>query len=129
VSDDHSYTVLAFVTTTCAVCQPVWEILAAGAPSRYPGLRFVVVAPSRSMEDESLARHLTPVGAHLHLGSETWFAYGVAQAGTLLLVRTSSGDDMAWREAAEIVSSGTPQSAEAAERLLAEWAGRAAGAG
>jgi hypothetical protein len=127
VRDDHDYTVLAFVTTSCAVCQPVWEILAAGAPSRYPGLQFVVVAPSRSMEDETLARQLTPAGAHLHLGSETWFAYGVAQAGTLLLVRTSSGDDVPWRGGAEVVSSGTPQSAEAAGLLLAEWAGRAAG--
>lgn len=77
--------VLAFVTTSCRQCAPVWATLDAAA-SKLP-VPLVVVTPSRSMEDEPRARQLTPAGALLHMSSDTWFMYGVAQAGTVMLVR------------------------------------------
>ncbi len=45
------------------------------------------------MEDEQRARELAPPGADLHMGSETWFAYGVARAGTVVLVRDPPGGE------------------------------------
>ncbi len=72
-------TLLAFLTTSCAECQPFWEMLADPATSAALGAQVVVVTPSRGMEDERLARRLVPEGAHLHMGSETWFAYGVGR--------------------------------------------------
>jgi hypothetical protein len=69
-------TLLAFLTTSCAECQPFWEMMAGSAAIDDLGARLVVVTPSRSMENERLARGLVPEGVHLHMGSETWFEYG-----------------------------------------------------
>ena len=80
-------------------------MLAEVAPEQDLGAKLVVVTPSRSMEDEQLARQLTPPGAHLHMGSETWFAYGVGLAGTFVLVRSDPEDAPPWAQAGRVLGS------------------------
>ena len=84
-------TLLAFLTTSCAECQPFWEMMAGSAAIDDLGAQLVVVTPSRSMENERLARRLVPEGVHLHMGSETWFEYGIGRAASFALVRSPRG--------------------------------------
>ena len=67
-----------------------------------------MVTPSRAMEDERLARRLTPAAAYLHMGSDTWFMYGVGQAGTCVLVRTPHDGPAPWAEAGQVLGSALP---------------------
>jgi len=109
-TEPTTYTLLAFLTTSCASCRPGWETLAASPPDRQLGVQVVVVTPSRSMEDEPLARSLLPPGAGLHMGSETWFSYGIGKAGTFVLVRTRSGDAPPWERPGEVLGSASLES-------------------
>ena len=63
-------------------------MLAGSATNVDLGAQLVVVTPSRSMEDERAARRLVPDGVHLHMGSETWFEYGIGRAASFALVRS-----------------------------------------
>ena len=78
--------------------------------------RLVVVTPSRSMEDEPLARSLTPEGAHLHMGSGTWFQYGVGQAGTFVLVRSPQDGPPPWSQAGDVLGWAMPADPRRAAR-------------
>jgi hypothetical protein len=120
-------TLIAFLTTTCAPCGPFWEMLATGAPGRELGVQTVVVTPSSSMEDEREARRLTPPGVLLHMGSETWFNYGVAQAGTFVLVRSPAGAPVPWAGPGEVMGSATPHGPSEVEGLVRRWLGLAPG--
>lgn len=117
-------TLLAFLTTTCASCQGWWQSLATAPPGRELGIQLAIVTPSPSMEDEGLARQLAPAAAHLHMGSETWFAYGVGQAGTFVLVRSAPGEPPAWLGAGEVLGAAHPEGPEAVQELLRRWLGR-----
>ena len=119
-------TLLAFLTTTCASCQPFWESLAEAPPGRELGIPLAVVLPSRSMEDEQAARRLTPPGAHLHMGSETWFDYGVGRATTFVLVRSPAGGAPPWEQTGEVLGSATPADPGALNALVRDWLARAA---
>ena len=119
-------TLLAFLTTSCAECQPFWEMLA-GAATRYDlGAQVAVVTPSRSMEDERLARSLVPDGIHLHMGSETWFEYGIGRAASFALVRSPSNGPPPWVEVGEIVGAANVEAPEELIRLLKSWRAAAA---
>ena len=119
-------TLLAFLTTTCASCQPFWESLAEGRPGRELGIRLAIVLPSPSMEDERVARRLTPPGAYLHMGSETWFDYGVGQATTFVLVRSPAGGAPPWEQTGAVLGSATPADPAALDALVRDWLARAA---
>jgi len=118
---------LAFLTTGCTPCQPVWDALAAGVADRCPSFAVVVVTPSRSMQDEQEARRRTPRGVLLHMSSSTWFAYGVGQAGTLLLVRAAEGDAAAWVEPGTELARALPKTATEVRELFEQWQDRAVG--
>jgi hypothetical protein len=96
---------LVFLTTSCVSCRDHWEALAGAPIELAPEVRLVVVTPSRSMEDELLARRLAPTGAYLHMSSDTWFMYGVGQAGTVVLVRSRAGAPPPWAEAGQVLGS------------------------
>ena len=114
-------TILAFLTTTCAPCEPLWEKLARSPKGNAPRARVVVVTPSASMENERRARQLTPLGVHLHMGSETWFSYGVAQAGTFLLVRSRDAGPPPWDVPGQVLATANPAGPSDVEALLGEW--------
>ncbi|MGH9104438.1 MAG: hypothetical protein ACRDZX_01105 [Acidimicrobiales bacterium] len=121
------YTLLAFLTTTCAPCQPLWERLASSPPGRGRGVALAVVTPSPALEDERAALHLTPPGVTLHMASETWFSYGVGQAGTFVLVRNRAGEAMPWEATGEVLGSAVVSDPAQLEDKVAAWLGRAAG--
>jgi hypothetical protein len=120
-------TLLAFLTTSCAECQPFWEMLAGATALDDLGAQVAVVTPSRSMEDERLARRLVPDGAHLHMGSETWFEYGIGRAASFALVRAPSNGPPPWEELGKVLGSANVETPEELMRLLRAWRAAAAG--
>lgn len=128
---------LAFVTTSCQVCGPVWEMLATlasdeGGPGESGTYQLVVVTPSPSMEDERRARALTPAGALLHMSSATWFDYGVLQAGTFILLRAADAVGPQAREApwcppGHVLGSAVPSHPDELRSLVAGWQLRSGG--
>ena len=114
-------TLLAFLTTSCAECQPFWEMLAGATALDDLGAQLAVVTPSRSMEDERLARRLVPEGAHLHMGSETWFEYGIGRAASFALVRTPRDGPPPWQEVGKILGAANVEAPEELVRLVRAW--------
>lgn len=126
--DGTTETLLAFLTTSCAECQPFWEMLAGAPSSEDLGAPVVVVTPSRSMEDERLAKQLVPEGVHLHMGSETWFEYGIGRAASFALVTSPRGGPPPWEEAGKILGAANVESPEELARLVRAWRSAADGA-
>jgi hypothetical protein len=89
------------------------------------GARLVVVTPSRSMEDEILALRMTPAGAYLHMSSDTWFMYGVGQAGTFVLVRSPLDGPPPWAEAGQVLGSAVASDLGQLPDLVRSWRRRA----
>jgi hypothetical protein len=114
-------TLLAFLTTTCAECQPFWEMLAGAATRADLGAQVAVVTPSRSMEDERLARRLVPDGVYLHMGSETWFEYGIGRAASFALVRSPSDGPPPWEELGKVLGTANVDAPEELVRLVKAW--------
>jgi hypothetical protein len=119
-------TLLAFLTTSCAECQPFWEMLADAKIRDDLGAQVAVVTPSRSMEDERLARRLVPDGAHLHMGSETWFEYGIGRAASFALVRSPSNGPPPWEEVGKVLGTANVETPEELIGLLRAWRANAA---
>jgi hypothetical protein len=88
--------------------------------------RVVVVTPSRSMEHEQLAKELLPSGAGLHMGSETWFDYGVGKASTFVLVRSPKDNPPAWHEPGLVLGTGSAGTPDELIELVKGWQARAA---
>jgi len=120
-------TVLAFLTTSCAECQPFWEMMAGSAAIDDLGAQLVVVTPSRSMENERLARRLVPEGVYLHMGSETWFEYGIGRAASFALVRSPRGGPAPWEEVGKVLGSANVDTPEDLVRLVKAWRAAADG--
>ena len=120
---------LAFLTTTCTSCRPFWELLADPGARSCLATNVVVVTPSPSMENRQRAEELTPAGVGLHMGSETWFGYGVAQAGTFVLVQDLPGELAPWvhPEQDHVIGCCTPASPAELLELVSRW--RSSGAG
>ena len=114
-------TLLAFLTTSCGSCKPFWEMMAAPGFARALGARLVVVTPSRSMEDERRARELLPDGAYLHMGSETWFEYGVGASGSFVLVRTGPDSPEPWERAGQVLGSTSGKTPGELLELVKRW--------
>jgi len=121
-------TLLAFLTTSCAECQPFWEMMAGSATIDDLGAQLVVVTPSRSMENERLARSLVPEGIHLHMGSETWFEYGIGRAASFALVRSPSSGPPPWEEVGKVLGAANVEAPEELVRLVKAWRAAADGA-
>ncbi len=121
-------TLLAFLTTSCAECQPFWEMMARSAAIDDLGTQLVVVTPSRSMENERLSRSLVPEGVHLHMGSETWFEYGIGRAASFALVRSRRGGPAPWEEVGKILGAANVEAPEELVRLVKAWRAAADGA-
>lgn len=114
-------TLLAFLTTSCASCQPFWEMMADNLFTGVLGTPLVVVTPSRSMEDERRAKQLVPPGVHLHMGSETWFQYGIGKAGSFVLVRSPVDGPPPWQQTGRVLGAADVESPEQLVERLRTW--------
>jgi hypothetical protein len=114
-------TLLAFLTTSCGSCRPYWERMAAAGFMTELGAQLAVVTPSKSMENERLAQELLPPGAHLHMGSETWFEYGVGLSSSFVLVRSPRAGPPPWRQPGQVLGSATAPRPEELVALVTRW--------
>jgi len=85
------------------------------------GTRLVVVTPSRSMEDERRAEKLVPPGVHLHMGSETWFAYGIGKAASFVLVRSPADGPPPWQQPGQVLGAADVESPEQLIERMKSW--------
>ena len=114
-------TLLAFLTTSCSSCHPFWEMLAEPGFRPRLGGPLVVVTPSRSMEDERRALELMPDGAHLHMGSETWFEYGIGTSASFVLVRGPKDGPPPWEQARPGARSASARNPDELLELVKRW--------
>ncbi|MCW2621578.1 MAG: hypothetical protein JWL64_1180 [Frankiales bacterium] len=84
--DDGTWLV-AFLSTSCAVCTAVWQRLSAGELDRAGGaVRAVVVVKDPDVEDADAVRVLSPGAVPVVLSSEAWRDYEVPGSPYLLLL-------------------------------------------
>jgi len=83
-------TLLAFLSSGCAACMPLWEELRAGAQAP-PGVRLVLVAKSAQEESVARLRELAPAGVEVLLSTQAWAAYSVPGSPHFVLVDGESG--------------------------------------
>lgn len=83
-------TLLAFLSSGCAACVPLWEELRAGAEPP-PGVRLVLVAKSAQEESVARLRELAPAGAEVLLSTQAWAAYSVPGSPHFVLVDGEGG--------------------------------------
>ena len=79
------------------------------------------MTPSRSMEDERRALELMPDGAHLHMGSETWFEYGVGTSASFVLVRGPEDGPPPWEQAGQVLGSASARNPGELLELVKRW--------
>lgn len=77
--------VLAFLTSGCASCRPLWAGL--GDPDTCPGWSIVAVTPDPSTESQGGVAGLAGGGVRVVMSSEAWTSYGVRGAPWLVAVR------------------------------------------
>jgi hypothetical protein len=77
------------------------------------------------MEDERRALDLIPDGAYLHMGSETWFEYGIGTSASFVLVRTPEDGPPPWERAGQILGSASAASPDELRELVKRWRARA----
>lgn len=98
-------TVLAFLTSGCSTCRPLWGPLAAG--ERPAGAEVVVVTPDAGGEDRRQVSGLAGDGVAVVMSTQAWLAYAAAGAPWVAVVR-----------AGVVVAEGRPDGWAALERLV-----------
>jgi hypothetical protein len=83
-------TLLAFLTSGCAACGPLWESLRNGAPVP-AGARLVIVAKDPEQESAALLGELAPRGRELLMSTQAWRDYAVPASPHIVLVDGGSG--------------------------------------
>jgi hypothetical protein len=85
---DHD-TILVFLSSTCAGCQPFWDELSdPGVPE---GTRLVIVTREEPDEDAAAISALTPRGATVVMSSTAWEDHQVPGSPYVVLVDGGSG--------------------------------------
>jgi len=119
-------TLLAFLTTSCPPCRPFWDMLSDPAARASLEVAVTVVAPSSSTEDQERLRRLAGPGLRAHMSSQTWFAYGVLQAGTFVLVRHAAGE-RPWQQPGEVLGVASPATPAELSEVLKRWLAQSSG--
>jgi hypothetical protein len=78
-------TLLAFLSTGCSVCGPLWEELRGGGPVA-PGIRIVVVTKGSDRESLTRLERIVPAQAELVMSSAAWSDYAVTATPHFVLV-------------------------------------------
>lgn len=90
-SATSSQTLLAFLSSGCTSCGPIWAALRDGA--RPPnGARLVIVTEDRERESASRLNQLAPSNVELVMSSTAWSQYEVASSPHFVLVDGAAGE-------------------------------------
>jgi hypothetical protein len=83
-------TLLAFLSSGCAACEPLWGSLREGA-SVPAGARLVIVVQDLAQESPSRIADLAPAGHELLMSTQAWREYAVPASPHFVLVDGGSG--------------------------------------
>lgn len=89
ISGSRGHTLLAFLSTGCATCGPLWATLSEVEPP--PGFRTVVVTKGAEAESPAEVRRLAPAAAAVVMSSDAWDAFSVPATPYFVLVDGGSG--------------------------------------
>ena len=89
ISASRGHTLLAFLSTGCTTCGPLWKTL--GEVETPEGLRTVVVTKGAEAESPSEVRRLAPPGAAVVMSTDAWDAFRVPATPYFVLVNGVSG--------------------------------------
>lgn len=79
LGEESPPTLLAFLSSGCAVCERLWQELRAGRPPGLPpGVRLVAVVKDASAESPARLRMLAPAAVPVVMSSEAWRDYAVS---------------------------------------------------
>jgi len=85
-------TLLAFLSTGCLPCVPLWRSLSSPNPPVFPDrTRLVLLTKDRSHESVSKLRELAPEGTQVVMSSAAWEHYGVKGSPYFIYVDGASG--------------------------------------
>jgi hypothetical protein len=111
VEDTDRFTLLAFLTGTCASCHEFWNAFGNDRALTVPGeARLVIVTKDPSVESLSAVRRLAPQGVPVLMSSAAWDAYDVPVAPFFVLVDgwsshvVGEGAANTWEQVSSMVS-------------------------
>ena len=130
-------TLLAFLSSGCAACGPLWEHL--GQDPQIPAAaRLVIVAKGPEQESMTSLRQLAPAAQEVLMSSTAWVDYSVPASPHFVLVDGASGTiagrgtAASWEQIASMVKQAMSDTSQAAShtadtrvRTTSERAGRA----
>jgi hypothetical protein len=82
---------VAFLTTGCATCRPLWRHLARGVTLPNPDVRIVVVTKGPEEESPGAVRNLAAPGVTVIMGTAAWDDFAVPVAPFFALVDARNG--------------------------------------
>jgi hypothetical protein len=109
LGDGYPPTLLAFLSSGCAVCEGFWKDLRGGRrPPELPaGIRVVAVTKDPSHESPSRLRSLAPPGTPLVMSSGAWADYAVPAAPYFVYLEGASvlgeGSANGWAQISSLV--------------------------
>ena len=100
-------TLLAFLSSGCVSCEPLWEGLRRGQPALPDRARVVAVTRAAGTESPARLRALAPDGVAVVMSDAAWDDYGVPGAPYFVYVDgtavTGEGAAPDWRQLASLV--------------------------
>jgi hypothetical protein len=84
-------TLLAFLTSGCASCAPLWASMREAPASEAPAERIVVVTHDVSRESPERVRRLAPSGVDVVMASAAWEDYAVPASPHFVLTNGAGG--------------------------------------
>lgn len=136
VGAGSSTTLLAFLSSGCAACGPLWERLGRD-PEMPASARLVIVAKGPEQESMTSLRQLAPAAQEVLMSSAAWVDYSVPASPHFVLVDGASGTiagrgtAASWEQIASMVKQAVSDSSAAGAegapraRTTSERAGRA----
>lgn len=92
VAGSDTKTLLAFLSTGCSSCLPLWDSLRTERPlDDLPDTRLVVVTKGPEAESPSRLQQLAPSGTTVVQTTEAWEAYGVPVTPFFVLIDGATG--------------------------------------
>jgi hypothetical protein len=112
-------TLLAFLSSGCAPCGPLWESLRHGATAP-AGARLLIVVKDPEQESASRLRELAPAGREVLMSTKAWHDYSVPATPHFVLVDGDSGaiagrgTAVSWEQITSMVQQATSDSSQTA---------------